>query len=188
MSLLIAKLDHVEESKDINKRLEDVQAPLWLAFVVYWKLGYFTGLRTRFLSPLWWLWFIWWRHCRQEMNLLWKQQVSGLFFSFTWKSHEGVDWLISPYIELFYLHAPLFKYYVVQILKTKWRELPRNAKAIVRLHRGKPSQTVPELGLSDLKILRLDLLFSVLLTSEKYWLAVWYDSSLLIILWYYFFC
>lgn len=35
MSLLIAKLDHVEESKDINKRLEDVQAPLWLAFVVY---------------------------------------------------------------------------------------------------------------------------------------------------------
>lgn len=35
MSLLIAKLDRVEESKDINKRLEDVQAPLWLAFVVY---------------------------------------------------------------------------------------------------------------------------------------------------------
>lgn len=41
----------------------------------------------------------------------------------------------------------------------------------------------------ETKIIWLDLFFRVLLVSEKSWLAVWCDSSLFVILWYYFlFC
>lgn len=46
-------------------------------------------------------------------------KAAGIWIIFLLHMKVGVDWLISPYIELFYLHAPLFKYYVVQILKTK---------------------------------------------------------------------